>query len=86
MGDSRTNFDENSSSKSYTQLTLPQLPQEDNILSHAATKWIEEAETAGYHCQSAEAFSPSSLSHLSYLSLLGLSSTHRWSYYPQGPY
>ena len=46
MGDSRTNFDENSSSKSYTQLTLPQLPQEDNILSHAATKWIEEAETA----------------------------------------
>ena len=46
MGDSRPNSDENSTSKSYAQLTLPQLPQEDNILSHAATKWIEDAETA----------------------------------------
>ena len=46
MGDSRPNSDENSTSKSYAQLTLPQLPQEDNIFSHAATTWIEEAETA----------------------------------------
>ena len=46
MGDSRPNLEENSTSKSYARLILPQLPQEDNIFSHAATQWIEDAETA----------------------------------------
>ena len=46
MGDSRPNLEDNSTPKSYARLILPQLPQEDNIFSHAATQWIEDAETA----------------------------------------
>ena len=45
MGDEHNKISHGNDANSTTQLTLPPLPQEDNIFSHAATAWIETAET-----------------------------------------